>query len=89
MSWKALFLYIMSMCDENITNLSASYWKYSKLLYIRTLIKPSYQTSSVEVVHSQVIFFYDNTQYIVVDPFFLTKLLFYFFSFVIVLVLKY
>ena len=25
MSWKALFLYIMSMCDENITNLSASY----------------------------------------------------------------
>ena len=25
MSCKALFLYIMSMCDENITNLSASY----------------------------------------------------------------
>ena len=56
MSWKALFLYIMSMWDENITNLSASYWKYSKLLYIRTLIKPSYHTSSVEVVNSQVIF---------------------------------
>ena len=25
MSYKALFLYIMSMCDENIINLSASY----------------------------------------------------------------
>ena len=25
MSCKALFLYIMSMCDENIINLSASY----------------------------------------------------------------
>ena len=25
MSYKSLFLYIMSMCDENIINLSASY----------------------------------------------------------------
>ena len=25
MSYKALFLYIISMCDENIINLSASY----------------------------------------------------------------
>ena len=25
MSYKALFLYIMSMCDQNILNLSASY----------------------------------------------------------------
>ena len=56
MSSKALFLY-MSMCVQNILNLSASlYWKYSKLLCIRTLIKLSYHTSSVEAVHSQVIF---------------------------------
>ena len=34
------------------------YWKYSKLLRIRTLIKLSYHTSSVEAVHSQVIFFF-------------------------------
>ena len=39
------------------------YWKYSKLLCIRTLIKLSYHTSSVEAVHSKVIFFfYDNIQ---------------------------
>ena len=33
---QGIFLYIMSVCDEYIINLSASYiyWKYSKLLYV-------------------------------------------------------
>ena len=52
MSCKALFLYIMSMCDENIINLSA--------FYIENIL--NYHTSSVEAVHSQVKFFYDDIQ---------------------------
>ena len=55
MSCKALFLYIMSMCDQNIVNLSASY-----IENILILMHPNslfYHTSSVEAVHSKVIFF--------------------------------
>ena len=52
------FYIIMSMCDQNILKLSSSYIEniLYKLLCIRTLIKLSYHTSSVEAVHSQVIF---------------------------------
>ena len=65
MSCKALFSYIMSLCDQNILNLSASYIENILNCYafepienelVRTLIKLSYHTSSVEAVHSQVIF---------------------------------
>ena len=85
MSCKALFLYIMSMFDQNISNLSLLYWKYSKLLCIRTLIKVSYHTSSVEAVHSQVIFSF----MIIFNCSFLSYLTFILlFSFVIVLVLQ-
>jgi len=56
MSCKALFLYIMSMCDENIINLSAS-----------CLI-----LNCCKVLHSQLIFPYDNIQYIAVVSFFLS-----------------
>ena len=63
MSCKALFLYVMSMCDQNILNLSASY--IENILCIRTLIKLSCHTISGEAVHSEVFFFfYDNIQLI-------------------------
>ena len=48
----------MSMCDENIINLSASYIENILNCYAsELLIKLSYHTSSVEAVHSQVNFF--------------------------------
>ena len=48
------------MRSKHLKSQCLLYWKYSKLLCIRTLIKLSYHTSSVEAVHSQVIFFYHN-----------------------------
>ena len=68
----------MSMCDENIINLIASYTEIIlNWLYIRTLIKLCYLTSSVEAVHSQLIFFfYDNIQLFL---YFLLKFYFTFF----------
>ena len=55
MSCKALFLYIMSMCDQNILNLSASYIENILILmHPNSNIKLFYHTSSVEAVHSKV-----------------------------------
>ena len=84
------------MCDQNILNLSASYIENILNCYafepienelVRTLIKLSYHTSSVEAVHSQVIFSF--IMMIIFICSFLSYLTFILlFSFVFVLVLK-
>ena len=85
MSCKALFLYHVYVRWKHLKSQCLLYWKYSKLLCIRTLIKLSYHTSSVEAVHSQVFFSF----MIIFNCSFLSYLTFILlFSFVIVLVLK-
>ena len=59
MSYKALliFIYHVHVWSKHLKSQCFLYWKYSKLLCIRPLIKLSYHTSSVKAVHSQVFFF--------------------------------
>ena len=54
--YSTIFIYNVYVRSKHLKSQCLSYWKYSKLLCIRTLIKLSYHTSSVEAVHSQVIF---------------------------------
>ena len=62
----------MSVCDQNILNLSSSY--IENIMHLNS----NYHTSSVEAVHSQVIFFfYDNIQL------FISFLLNFYFTFLI------
>ena len=71
-------IYHVHVRSKHLKSQCLLYWKYSKLLCIRTLIKLSYHTSSVEAVHSQVIFFfYDNIQL------FISFLLNFYFTFLV------
>ena len=66
------------MRSKHLKSQCLLYWKYSKLLCIRTLVKLSYHTSSVEAVHSQVIF-----SFMIIFNFFLSFLLNFYFTFFI------
>ena len=80
-----IFIYHVHVRSKHLKSQCLLYWKYSKLLCIRTLIKLSHHTSSVEAVHSQVIFSF----MIIFNCSFLSHLTFILpFSFVFVLVLK-
>ena len=80
-----IFIYHVHVRSKHLKSQCLLYWKYSKLLCIRTLIKLSYHTSSVEAVHSQVIFSF----MIIFNCSFLSYLTFILlFPFVFVLVLK-
>ena len=74
-------IYHVHVRSKHLKSQCLLYWKYSKLLCIRTLIKLSYHTSSVEAVYSQVIFSF----MIIFNYSFLSYLTFILFVFVLVL----